>query len=412
MMQKLMSSRLLKAISGQALVSIFHFSINLILLPLLSPHDYGVFALSFVLAMFAAAINNALISTPLSIYTPVIKAAEERLEQEALFNALNTLFFISLLFIGVLFALSHQSIALPVALFVASYATRQFSRSFAYARLRAEVPARADTLYVIVSLAGTALSIFLFNTAALSGILISLAIGNTLATLLEFYQLKDAWRLPNSLKAMLSYKKLWPQTRWALIGAFTTLLMSQAHSIIVSSSLGPSAFAPLAAGGVLFGPVRVALTTWQNMSKPQMAIDLDAKRFSSVKNTIKHTTILMTLALTAVAIALWLFWPFIHDLLYARKYANEPMGFIVALWTCITLFVTLNSPTAAALQALADFKVLAFASIYGAILSTIIVLTLLQQSGPASTLYGALAAEIFMTLYLLYNLRRSFQSQP
>ena len=412
MIQKMMRSRLLKAISGQALVSIFHFSINLILLPLLSPHDYGVFALSFVLAMFAAAINNALISTPLSIYTPVIKIAEERQEQEALFNALNTIFFISVLFTGVLFALGNKASALPVALFVASYATRQFSRSFAYARLRAEVPARADTLYVLVSLTGSALSIWMFDTDSLSGILIALAIGNTLATLLEFYQLRDAWRLPKKLNALRGYLQLWPQTRWALAGAFTTLLMSQAHSIIVSSSIGPSAFAPLAAGGVLFGPIRVALTTWQNMSKPQIAIDLDAKRFTAVKNTIKHTTLLMALTLTAVALGLWLFWPLIHNYLYAQKYADAPMGFIVTLWTCITLFVTLNSPTAAALQALADFKVLAIASIYGAILSTIIVVTLLQQSGPASTLYGALAAEIFMTLYLLYNLHRRFKSQP
>lgn len=410
MLQKALSSRLSKAIGGQALVSVFHFSINLVLLPLLSLHDYGVFALSFVLAMFAAAINNALISTPLSIYTPVIKIQSERQEQEALFNALNSIFFISLLFIGVLAALNHQAIALPVAIFVASYTTRQFSRSFAYARLRAEVPARADTLYVFISGSCTALSIVLLGASSLSAILISLAIGNTAATLLEFYQLQDAWRLPRTFKALHAYKQLWPQTRWALVGAFTTLLMGQAHSIIVSSTYGPSAFAPLAAGGVLFGPVRVALMTWQNMSKPQIAIDLDAKRFKAVTTHIKLATLLMSVALCAVAAGLWLLWPYIYDLLYAKKYADEPMWLIVSLWTVITLFVTLNSPTAAVLQALADFKILAMASVYGALISTALVFILLYTHGPASTLYGALVAEVFMTLYLLHYLKRSFSS--
>ncbi len=411
MLRKLFSSRLTKALSGQALVSIFHFSINLLLLPLLAPYDYGVFALSFVLAMFAAAINNALISTPLSIYTPIIKTVEERQKQEALFNALNTLFFIGVISAGILFALREHSMALPVALFVASYATRQFSRSFAYARLKAEVPARADTLYVIVSIIGTALSITFLGASATPAILLSLAVGNTAATLLEFYQLKDAWRLPSSFRALLAYKLLWPQTRWALIGAFTTLLMGQAHSIIVSSSFGPSAFAPLAAGGVLFGPIRVALTTWQNMSKPQMAIDLDAKRFYAVNQTIRRATLVLSVTLCLVAAALWLFWPVIHDLLYAKKYGDEPMWFIVSLWTIITLFFTLNAPVAAALQALADFKVLAIASIFGSILSIAIVITLLFSNGPASTLYGAIAAEIFMTAYLFYNLSRSFARQ-
>jgi len=390
-------------------VSIFHFSINILLLPLLSPHDYGIFALSFVLALFAAAINNALISTPLSIYTPVIKEPAQRQQQEALFNALNTFFFVSIVLLGIFSALGKQPIALPVALFVASYATRQFSRSFAYARLKAEIPARADSVYVAVSALGCALAVYWWGSSALSGILIALALGNTAATLLEFYQLRDAWRLPASWSALAQYRLLWPQTRWALIGAITTLLMGQAHSIIVSSSFGPSAFAPLAAGGVLFGPIRVALTTWQNLSKPQMAIDLDERRFSAVSTRIKHTTWLMALALTAAAVGLFLLWPWLEQFLYAKKYASEPMALIVALWTVITLFVTINSPISAALQALADFKVLAYASIFGALISTTLVISLLYSLGPASTLYGALAAEVFMAIYLTIYLKRCFQ---
>lgn len=410
MIAKALSSGLSKAIGGQALVSIFHFSINLLLLPLLSPHNYGIFALSFVLAMFAAAINNALISTPLSIYTPILKDGAERQAQEALFNALNTFFTIAVLTAGFFAALSEQLIALPVALFVASYATRQFSRSFAYARLKAAIPARADTLYVVVSASGCVLAAYTQGSAALSAILLALALGNTAASVLEFYLLRDAWRLPKRWSALKHYLQLWPQTRWALIGAITTLLMGQAHSLIVSSSHGPSAFAPLAAGGVLFGPVRVALTTWQNLSKPQMAIDLDARRFAAVSQSIKRTTVLMAAALSVAALGLLVFWPWIQQALYAQKYAAEPMGLIVALWTVITLFVTVNSPISAALQALADFKVLAYASIFGALISTTIVLTLLYSRGPASTLYGALAAEIFMAGYLVFHLKRSFEA--
>lgn len=403
--QRLLGSRLLKAVSGQALVSAFHFALNLLLLPLLAPHDYGVFALSFVLALFAAAINNALIATPLSIYTPIIQSAPERRAREALFNALNGVFVAAVLALGLAAALGERALALPVALFVASYATRQYSRSFAYARLRAEVPARADTLYVLVAALGSAGSVLAFGPGAVAPVLLSLALGNALASAYELSQLPGAWRLPAGPRALAAYAELWPQTRWALLGAATTLLMAQAHSLLVSGVLGPAAFAPLAAGGVLFGPVRVALTTWQNLSKPQLAIDLDQGRTGAVARSIRHTTALMCAALAVVALGLWLCWEPVYQLLYAHKYSDAPMGAIVALWTLITLFVALNSPASAALQALADFKLLAIASVVGALLSTATVGLLLWRGDASSTLYGALVAEVFMAAYLLLQLR-------
>jgi len=408
MFRKAFQSRLPQAIGGQALVSIFHFSVNLVLLPLLTPADYGLFALSFVLAMFAAAINNALISTPLSIYTPVVKEPIERAEQERMFNAMNTLFSFLLVLLGVSIALQNQEIALVVGLFVASYSTRQFSRCFAYARLRPAVPAIADVIYVSISSLGVLVAIVLHGSESLTMILLALAVSTTAATIAEFYMLRDAWQLPSSLRALRAYAKLWPSTKWALAGALSSMLMAHFHSLIISSSLGPAAFAPLAAGGVLLGPVRVALTTWQNMTKPKLAIALDKGQFSAVAWFIAKITAAMTVVLVGVFLFLWLGWPWIHEYLYAEKYSDQPMWWIVCMWTLITLFVTINAPTAAALQALADFKLLALSSVYGALLNTLIVVGLLFSLGAASTLYGTLAAEIFMMLYLIYQIRKKY----
>ncbi|MFT6642151.1 MAG: hypothetical protein ACJAUZ_003155, partial [Flavobacteriaceae bacterium] len=62
-----------------------------------------------------------------------------------------------------------------------------------------------------------------------------------------------------------------------------------------------------------------------------------------------------------------------------------------------------NAP-AAALQAMRDFKVLAIASIYGALLSGVMVAVILYYYRPENTLLGILAAEVFMAIYLTYTL--------
>jgi O-antigen/teichoic acid export membrane protein len=142
--KELVSSRLFLSVGAQGLVSGFHFALNLLLLRLVTPFDYGIFAFAFVLAMFASAINNALISTPLTVYTPVIKNPSERAQQEAMFSTLNILLFVLLLLAGVIYSTSanlDSDISLAVTAFVAIYSARHYSRSAGYARMRPlEIP--------------------------------------------------------------------------------------------------------------------------------------------------------------------------------------------------------------------------------------------------------------------------------
>jgi len=185
-----------------------------------------------------------------------------------------------------------------------------------------------------------------------------------------------------------------------LVGALTTLFMSQAHGLIVTGTHVPQAFGPLAAGMVLFGPVRVALMTWQNMVKPEIALALSENRGEAVKSQVKKSVMLMGAAVLALGACMWIGWPYLYQIMYSKEYADQPMGYIVAIWFAITLFPALYNAPSAALQAMRDFRVLANASIYGAIISGILVTALLYWVDPASTLLGILAAEFFMAVFL------------
>jgi len=405
--KKLVSSRLFLSVGAQGLVSGFHFALNLLLLRLVTPFDYGVFAFAFVLAMFASAINNALISTPLTVYTPVIKDPTEKAEQEAMFSTLNIVLFVLLVIGGLIYSHSasvNSSISLAVTAFVAVYSARHYSRSAGYARMRPLVTATGDAVYVGAGVLIVLALLLTQDKLGITSILYALAAANLTAMIVERTLLHGNSRKWLSFGRINSYGTIWLQSRWALVGSLTTLFLAQAHSVIITSTNGPNAYAPLAAGFVLFGPVRVALLTWQNMVKPELAVALSESRQDAVRKQIKTTTFLMAGAVMAMGIFLWLAWPLIHTFLYAEQYADQPMAYIVGLWSVITLFAASYNAPAAALQAMRDFKILAISSIYGAVLSGVMVSVLLHFYRPETTLLGILAAEVFMAIYLTYTL--------
>lgn len=397
------TSRLALSVGAQALVSGFHFALNLLLLRLVTPYDYGVFAFAFVLAMFASAINNALISTPLTVYTPVIKEAEERHAQEAMFSTLNLLLFGLLILAGLGYAWwanVDASLSLGVTAFVAVYSARHYSRSAGYARMRPLVTASGDTVYVLSGVVFMLVLVFTSESLSISSVLLALAAANLVAMVVERFRLYGGSRKWFTLARLTSYSTVWLQSRWALAGSLTTLFLAQAHSVIITSTYGPNAYAPLAAGFVLFGPVRVALVTWQNMVKPELAVALSESKHDSVRRQIRTTSMLMAGAVLCMGLFLYVAWPWIHAFLYEENYADKPMGLIVALWSLTTLFAASYNAPAAALQAMRDFKILAMASIYGSIISGVLVSLALYFFNPETTLLGILAAEAFMAVYL------------
>lgn len=402
---QLATSRYAVSLAAQIMMSGFHTILSFLLIRMVAPYDFGVYAFAFVLAMFASATNNALISTPLTVYTPVVKDERERAQQEDMFSTLNLLLFVVLILAGVAYSQwsnMGMSTTLAVTLFVAFYSARQFSRSFGYARFKPLVTASGDIVYVTAGVLFIAISVFASTDGLdIRWVLCSLAAANLTAMLVERWRIHGASRKGLLLAKIQNYGQVWLQSRWALVGALTTLFMSQAHSLVITSLNGPEAFAPLAAGMVMFGPVRVALLTWQNMVKPELALALSNNEGEAVKKQIRTTTFLMGAAVLAMGAVIWLLWPYIFNLLYAEKYGNQPMGYIVLLWSLITLFAAIYNAPSAALQAMKDFHVLAMASVYGAIISGVLVMLILYFVNAESTLLGILAAECFMAVYLI-----------
>src|SRR5437868_14955105 len=78
----------LLSLGGEGLQSGFHFILNLLLIRLLSPHDFGIFAIAFVLGGISLTYGNALVSTPAAVLIPRLKSRREADFQEVVFGSI------------------------------------------------------------------------------------------------------------------------------------------------------------------------------------------------------------------------------------------------------------------------------------------------------------------------------------
>ncbi len=404
------------ALGGQASLSLFHFGLNVVLVRHFEPHDYGVFALAFVAAVLGSSVVNALTATPVSVYTPGLPQGRRRRYLESLLASVNLALVGVILLVTLLVtvAMSFPPVTIVAfSAFVAMYSARQYSRSFGYARLSPQVALFGDLCYVGVS--GVVL-----GAAALGGgeihlplALGALAVGNLVAMLLEFWLLtrKRGLRLVQRWRSFKRYGFIWQQSRWALIGAVTTLIAAQAHSFLVSLVKGPAAYAPLAAGYVLFGPIRIALQSWLAVMRPDMAVAIANKDRGLLEKIRKTSVWVMLLGMAVFATLLASFWEPISAFLYANRYGDAPMGWIVAGWCLVTAVSIISVTPSGLLQALKSFRVLAMGTVFSSALSLFGVALFLSLYGPAWSLLGVLMAEIFLAWYLMRAVNREVRKQ-
>ncbi len=391
---------------SQGLISGFHFVLNLLLVKMLPVADFGLYALTFVLAILASSVGNALISTPLCVYAPG-STGGERLRIESMLTTLMTFMLGTALALGTLISVSLSQtgedfyIMIAAATFIVSYLARQYSRSFGYSRFDVTSVLWGDIAYVctgaILLLLRSWQSVYVSSVDVLT----ILAISNGVAVLVEVGRLPHPIKLMSLKAAVAGYLPIWQQARWALIGALTTVIVSQAHSLVVSALKNPAAYAPLAAGFVIFGPVRVIFTTIQNVIKPEMALAIAEDRLADARKQMVLSSLISAAAVLVLIVCCYLGWPWIDQYLYSERYAEAPMKAIVFMWAAVTLISALQNGPFAVLQSLKAFKPLAMATVFGSIFSLLAVAIILALAPVHWSLLGILLAELFVVIWVV-----------
>jgi O-antigen/teichoic acid export membrane protein len=406
-----MRRRLVLSVFDQGVVSAFNFALNLFLIKLWSAEDFGVFAIIAAASLFTTMLQNALINTPLAVHFPSAPTLMEQALLRRVFSAANlvlTIIVLTLSFVGLMYWLGVAKLA--VVLGASFYVTIQFVREY-YRALLAVEGRLASLLFVDVSYVVLVIIVLAYlhwygdasmqTMAVFFGVLSSLG----LLTILRF-TIPEKWpsltHLPKEIVTVFTQQM--HEIRWSLLGVITTDIQNRGYIYIAAVFFGPTTVAHLQAGRIFFGPLNLLTSAWARVARPQLAGLIgqgDKSRFNLQLNKALWSFVVFNILFLA---ALWLAWPFLSAVVFGDKYKG--LGFMVAGWGVANFAFQIRSCLSIGVQALRHFRNLTLATIYGAILSAVLVALACFVHEPMWMIASVIGGECVAIVVVIRILRR------
>ncbi len=387
------SRRFVMMLGGEVAQSAFHFGLNIGLARSLSPHDYGRFAILFLVGGLALTYVRALAGVPAGIY--ISGAAGRRVSRghEVTFGSA------ALLISGVIAALVGLAVwaisdigPLAAALFVGLWTLRSYVRTALLARREAVASGIGDVVFA-VSGASLALALAGWGGARLDAMMGALAVANALGILASLVALRQPVRVTFGRGVRRRYRALLPGLSWSLVGTTTANIQGQGQSLLVALLAGPAAYAPIAATFVLFSPLRLSASALLNMFQPDIAGFLAAGRPDAAKRVALRCMGFLLLAGIVYGGLLLAFLPVIEQRLFSGQFAGQPMTLIACLAGLIIAVSLLHAPFRVYLETTLAFRRLAAIAAVSAGAGSVVVVVLLLVAAPAWSLFGVLLSE-------------------
>jgi hypothetical protein len=383
-----------------------HFIAALAFLRALPPAEFGLVSFAFVAVPPLLSATMSLVAA--SLLTTMYR--EKAVAQSALTTNLKANLCISVLVAALLAALLFAvGAGVAPSLLFGAYgglmSSRQFARALGYIDGRPFAVTASDVTYSAVLLFGLA-ALFIahaFSLLAIAGLLAAAAA----TALVPFGRAFLAQMFSAGFTGWLeeysaTFRDL---ARWSLLGVVSTEMTVNAHAYLVTLIAGPQSFALLAVGALFLRPVSLFLTALPEMERPAMVrgiVNGDmAEAFRPVKTFRLATAAawLVTIALTA-AVLTWF-----PGLVLKSHYAAGDVAVVVMLWAAIMAVRIVRTPDGVLMQAAAEFKRLAGASVGSAGVSIVLTLALLLLWGPIASLGGILVGELVMMVRLRVLIR-------
>jgi hypothetical protein len=395
---------------GPLTIAAAHFLASVLILKLMAPAAFGLFAFVLVLVPFWLGISVALLGAPL-VTTRQDGGGDRELptllKANLLFSAIATFA------VTAMTAASGASLAaaLLFGVYGGAMCLRWFARWLSYATHHPLRATLSDVAYGVLLVGGLAALMLLHAVSMTNAALVLCAAA--LAGLAVFgrgfveQQIRALWH-----GTLAAYAPIWRDlTQWALLGVVTTELSANAHAYLVTLFSGPKSFALIAAGSLFMRPVSLCLTALPDRERPLMVQTLLRRDHAAADACVRDfrgaaaAIWLLTLLLAGAAMA-WF-----PSLVLKADYDRSQVLVVILLWAAIMAVRSWRTPEAVLLQAAREFRPLASASVWSSVVSLALTSVLLLTLGPVASMFGILAGDIVMTERIFALVRRWKQAQ-
>ena len=401
---------ILLSLGGESVQSAFHFALGILLIRALIPHDYGLYSVIFNLGGIALTYGNALMTVPSTVYLAHARSPAAARFVESAFGsvALAVSALLALVVAVVLVAFSApMEVIPPASVFVGGWTLRNHLRLMAYASGHTYVATVSDAVFSITGLVSVAVLLFLTGGAPHLPVLLWLLAGaNVVACLAAVAQRAAPLRISLRRSVRARYLKTWRDIAWSLFGVTTWNIQGQALTFLVAATHGVTAFAPIAAGIVVFRPFNTLVTAGINVLRPRLASDMARGRQAEALRTL---LVSLTIALAASVLycaALWIAWPLLDRYVFAGRFPAGTMETIMPLVAVtMTVAVSYHVPMSV-VQAGRGFRTFAFATTAGGLVGVVAISLILLVADTQWSLIGVLLGEaVCFTILWLSALR-------
>lgn len=391
------------SLGGEGVQSGFHFILNLILIRLLAPYEFGVFAIAFVLGGIGLSYGNALVTVPAVVQMARMKSRKAVDFLDVAFGSIAMLYasVIGILVaLGLFLTLGHDVEAVMGGAFVGLWMLRNHVRTSLFARRLMRAATLADVSYTASGIVFVAAALWLDREGErVTSVLGALAGAHLVAIGIAMRALP---RVRLSLRASVwrRYRKLRSDVAWSLFGTTTWNVQSQGLAFLTAALAGPAAYAPVAAGFVLFNPVRQGVIAFINVFRADFVSALGEGNYRRIRVTVAAFCALILASCAAAGLAIYLAWPNLDAHIFTGKFDHASLPLIVTLCGLTAAIYLTYSVPLTLVQAAGQFRPVALATTCGAVVGLCSVTVLLHTTTVAWSVLGVLAGEAVCGVYL------------
>ncbi len=394
------------AMLDQALLSIFSFALQMLLIRIWSPDQYGVFALFANALLTLSSVHSGLFTTQYAVLVPQARDQDERRWLRTTIFSWNVLYCVaaslavSLIIQGVISDLTAHRLVVGTLYFGASL-LREYTRVVMISEGRGATALWTDLVGLLVALLMIALFFRFLAQPDIWQILLSLAIGSAISVAIEILIHRNLYPLSFGSEVRRRYADIFRRhVMWILVGIATTEVQLRALLFLLGAWYGLATVGVVQAGMILFRPIGVLWFAWSRVMRPVFARAY-AEGDDAAAARLSHLSAAAFLVGTLVLLAaLWLTWPLIDHYVFSHRYPG--VGHAVTFWGLVMIVSFVRGTYSVRLQGQARFRELSHLSLIAAFLTVGLVVVIAHFFGAIDTILANVAGELFMLGAILW----------